>query len=158
MTARKPTAKQIAKAGKLTDPEVNPNLPEDRHLGCNVCGLPALEVLLLREHDDKDQKGMGPGSLFYLGLGKGHERCEERMVSFPRLYVEETGEPGTFALCAQCKHREGYKCANPDQRAKGGPGFSITVEPQGREGWRSRGRASLAPKRAIRCAGRLIDA
>jgi len=93
---------------------------------CQRCGLTGevgdgLEAW--QEHDEWDQRER---IIVVLCLA-----CSRAVIeSHPRLYRKlEQHEPfpGIMALCIDCVHREGVRCANPRAKANGGEGVRVTA-------------------------------
>ena len=126
---KKPSAAAIRAALPLSK---LPTRGADPVLVCTVCGAAVdpsdLPSTVWREHDERDLPIAGNGALVFLGPGKAHARCRKALDDHPRLYAEETGQPGAFpALCGGCAHRSGDACRHPDAKANGGPGLVVRL-------------------------------
>ena len=154
---RKPTATEIARAGRLTLQRDNPRLPADRITACNVCGRPSSSLMLYRECGQNDQPIAGAGARLYVdAFDDEHRACRKAIDDHARLYMEETGDPGGFPeLCGPCLHRAGDGCKSPHLRANGGEGLLVTLDGLTAIVCR-RGSCSSPVKHAVKCAGREV--
>jgi hypothetical protein len=89
-----------------------------------ICGRPAEELGLWREHDEHDL----PTESFVF-IGNDHAACLKLMKDHPRLYAEEMGKPGMFPICGPCRHRRAHACRHPKLKANGGPGVLVQLRP-----------------------------
>lgn len=73
------------------------------------------------EHDHNDQPE--PIVVFLC------HTCAAKLIEpHVRLYRElekNAPLPGAMALCDDCRHRDGVRCANPKAKINGGPGLSV---------------------------------
>ncbi len=57
--------------------------------------------------------------------------CSMRLIDkHPRLYAgldPNEPAPGCMAICLDCRHRDGTRCANPAAKINGGPGVEIFI-------------------------------
>jgi len=119
---RKPPVAEIEQARPLSE---NPRRREDPIMQCNLCGRPG-DLRVWREHDARDIPLEGPERLVF--IAEHHPACLREMDRHPRLYAKVTGGPGTFPkLCGPCTQRRGFACADPRQRALGGPGLNVQL-------------------------------
>lgn len=125
MSAKKPSVAAIMRGGYLTE---YTRRPVDPMSACNLCGEEASWLEAYREHDEQDHPI--PGNDRILFIGYEHEQCEQRMIAHPRLYEEDTGEPGAFPrLCGDCAYRDGLRCTHRDLKANGGTaGLRVELE------------------------------
>lgn len=154
---RKPAPSTIAKAGRLTLLRDNEALPDDRLLCCNLCGLPAFNLRLVRECDDNDRPKPGDDALLYVGAE--HAQCSKLLDDHARLYIDEAGEPGKFGLCADCTQRgaNALKCLSPFLKTNGGPGLTVTVDHlPGIICRRTRGKCDRESRQAVKCSAKRV--
>ena len=89
---------------------------------CQSCGGDA-ELARWREHDEGDR----PTSVMVVLCKK----CANRLIEkHPRLYAElypNDPHPGCMAICLDCRHRDGTRCAHPDAKANGGTGVMLSI-------------------------------
>jgi hypothetical protein len=150
MSPKKPNAAEIRRALPLSK-YAGASGP-DRILRCNLCGGDSEDLRVWREHNERDN----PTDVLVF-VGADHEKCSKRLEDHPRLYREETGDPGHFpALCGPCVHREGHGCRHPDLKANGGGGLRVdlTDPMRGIVCMLGRNGPIRIPRRALRCAGR----
>lgn len=138
---------------------------------CQACGtrgqlpgaeppaLLAVELQVWREHDDQDK----PEPLFLVLCG---DCAGRRIEKHPRLYAEvdfRSPEPGVMPVCVLCRHREGFRCANPIAKANGGPGLRLDFPTPlegfidystGPKGGRRAGHRFVSYRGPVTCAGR----
>lgn len=84
--------------------------------------------------------------------------CSKRMIQpHPRLYHKlDTNAPwpGCMALCVDCTHRDGIRCAHPQAKANGGKGVMLQLSKPVRgfiDGPAYRGRFEQYPKPPLGC-------
>lgn len=107
-------------------------IPKDAGLRftCALCGRSSSKLGAWREHDERDRPLDGPLAVVF--IGDDHPDCMKRMQEHPRLYAEETGDPGMFPrLCGDCPHRVGLACDHPDLKKNGGEGLRVELD----QGW-----------------------
>jgi hypothetical protein len=158
----KPTTKQIADAMPLTEAHTAPHGPfMTEQFMCGICGQGSDSLALYRECDVVDKPYPGDESLIF--IGRDHAGCMRAMDAHPRLYIEESGNPGNFpALCGECTWRVDLRCEHPDQFVKGGPGLLVELTDPLRGaivcGTDSQGRRARIRmvNRAVSCAGQEI--
>lgn len=120
---------------------------------CNVCGQPSAELDAYQAHDGYDNPLPTPSSVGF--IGHDHPTCLRKMQEHPRLYAHVTGSPGYFGrLCGPCRHRDGYRCTNPQAKMNGGPGLIATPDVPFTAIVCSRGRSSKLVRTILGCSGR----
>lgn len=132
---------------------------EDHDFRCQVCGQPADTLQAWREHDERDRPLLGLTAVVLLGIGRDHTECRHELDAHPRLYAEETGQPGHFPLlCGPCDRRQGRTCTHPSTKANGGPGLLVQLSDplRGAIVCNAGGRVYVT-KRAMECAGRSVS-
>ena len=100
---------------------------------CGVCGVAVdpsdLPLTVWRECGENDKPIAGHVALLFVGPGSAHAACRKRVDDHPRLYVEESGQPGHFPeLCGPCIFRNGLSCGHAGLKANGGDGLAITLD------------------------------
>lgn len=93
---------------------------------CQACGAAWQDLGIWQEHDQADR----PEPVFVVLCMP----CSRRLIDpHPRLYAQldpNAPAPGVMALCHDCRHRDGTRCACPLAAANGGPGIGIKAHGQ----------------------------
>lgn len=158
----KPTPEKIIQTMPLTGAHTAPYGPFPlEQFMCGMCGQGSGSLALYRECDAFDKPHYVDESLIF--IGRDHAGCMRAMDAHPRLYIEESGNPGSFPmLCGECTWRVDLRCEHPDQFVKSGPGLKVDLFDPLRGaivcGTDSQGRRSRIRmvNRAVSCAGQEI--
>lgn len=88
---------------------------------CGICGESEKRLIHWQECDHSEQ----PEARWIVLC----ENCSSIVIDpHPRLYIqanENAPMPGVMHLCANCVHRNGWKCSQA--KANGGPGIKVTA-------------------------------
>lgn len=114
-------------------PRLSRTLPPPKYPGqCQACGA-TWDLDRWREHDEADEPDR---IVVVLCL-----ECSDKIIGpHPRLYEplhRNEPFPGCMDICANCRHRDGFRCASPAAMANGGepPGIELMAGQVERTSW-----------------------